>query len=107
MAAVLTPISVDHQADAGSGIVILAAESAYRFEVPEFLLTADGTGRIKLVSGSSVLTAMEVTAGGGAIKTLNYPLTGNYNETLKLVVTGGINISGHVMVKRVAKNTIT
>lgn len=107
MAAVLTPVAIDHQADGGSGIVLLAAEASNRFEIPEFLLTADGTGRVKLVSGSTVLTAMEVTAGGGAIKTLNYPLTGNYNEALKVVVVGGVNVSGHVMIKRVAKNTIT
>lgn len=95
-------VALDHVTN---GAVLVAAVTGYRYEILEFLLTADATDRIKIREGSTVLVALEVTAGGGGIKSTNgYPLTDFTNglsQNLNLVTVGAANVSGFITYRQI------
>lgn len=98
-AGLLSVIPLDHVTN---GQELIAAAAGYRPDIIGFMLTSDGTGRVKLASSSTVLTALECVAGSGqswqADPNESHPIKGVAGANLNLVTSGAFNVSGHIIV---------
>lgn len=93
----LTAVPFDHVT---GNTELAAAITGTRFEVVGYVISSDGTDRVKLRSGTTVITALEMIAGSVAVLPPgDHRLYGVSGSNLNILTVGAANVSGHVLIR--------